>query len=584
MSLPHTPAAGLAGCPHDNMDYSRHRPSSHFIAPHSWANDPCGAVFVPESQEYIVCYQWNPGSTEGGNCAWGMARSKDLVVWEDCPPAIWNGTTYDRLGVFSGCIVSRLVDGQRVLYLFYTSVSTLPIHWSKPYLKGCETQSVAISTDLGKTWVKDDASNPLITRPPKGSATTGWRDPFVTKSMSLSTLLGVAHDTDFMMLASGERGCGPQLQLYKSKDLKTNKWEYVSTVLDVKMREPVAEGSNVKWGVNFECASFFTMNDNEYIIVGVEETEESSKHNGHYLLWLLGSFIKDDHGQPTFDIKAHGVLDHGVLYAAHIFRDEHERLIQLGWADETAKKEVVQKQGWAGCLGHPRELFAVCRPTDEVLKNLHEWHVNEAEGFMTTLGVRPAKQVDSLRPERPSVDDIKAIQSRNYEITATFSDVKGDEKFTFNVLESPNREESTSIIFDLEKKQLIVDRSRSSAAYLGTSTPDIGSLSLAPDEDLSIRIFVDTSIIEIFVNDRVALTSRVYPSLETSTGVSYNFGCFESRGITIQSWVGLTSAWPLRETGGGILPELFPVWEAKTELKASLVSTTVIPVAVGAGP
>jgi beta-fructofuranosidase len=94
-------------------------------------NDPCGAIYVPETQEYIFCYQWNPGVALGGNSAWGMAKSKDLVTWEDCSPALRNGTSYDSLGVFSGSITSKIIDGRRVLFLFYTSVSALPIHVSR---------------------------------------------------------------------------------------------------------------------------------------------------------------------------------------------------------------------------------------------------------------------------------------------------------------------------------------------------------------------------------------------------------------------------------------------------------------------
>jgi len=93
-------------------------------------NDPCGAIYVPETREYIVCYQWNPGTAEGGNTAWGMAKSRDLITWEDCAPALRNGTSYDQLGVFSGSITFSIVDGRRVLFLFYTSVSALPIHVS----------------------------------------------------------------------------------------------------------------------------------------------------------------------------------------------------------------------------------------------------------------------------------------------------------------------------------------------------------------------------------------------------------------------------------------------------------------------
>jgi beta-fructofuranosidase len=110
------------------MAFARFRPTSHFIAPHSWMNDPCGAIYVPETQEYIVCYQWNPGTPNGGNSAWGMAKSRDLVTWEDCSPALRKEESYDHLGVFSGSIISRIVDGRRVLFLFYTSISALPLH------------------------------------------------------------------------------------------------------------------------------------------------------------------------------------------------------------------------------------------------------------------------------------------------------------------------------------------------------------------------------------------------------------------------------------------------------------------------
>jgi beta-fructofuranosidase len=96
------------------MAFYRFRPTSHVIAPHSWSNDPCGAVYIPETKEYLFCYQWNPGTTQAENCAWGMAKSKDLITWEDCSPALRDGRSYDYLGVFSGSIVSRVMEGKRV--------------------------------------------------------------------------------------------------------------------------------------------------------------------------------------------------------------------------------------------------------------------------------------------------------------------------------------------------------------------------------------------------------------------------------------------------------------------------------------
>ncbi|KAG6003377.1 hypothetical protein E4U21_002093 [Claviceps maximensis] len=550
------------------MAYARYRPISHFIAPHSWSNDPCGAVYVPESQEYLFCYQWNPGTTDGGNCAWGMAKSKDMVTWADCLPALWNGTSYDSLGVFSGSITSRLVDGKRVLYLFYTSVSALPIHWSKPYIKGCETQSVAISTDLGKTWVRH-ASNPLIEEPPKAAATSGWRDPFVSPSASLSRLLGLPRDHEFMMISSGERGRGPQLHLYGSDDLSS--WAYISTVLDVPLHNIISDCSDLKWGMNFECASFFTIDETDYIIVGMEESEESTCHNAHYVMWVAGVFHLDEQGSPSFEIQSHGVLDHGILYAAHLFRDESDRLLQLGWADESAKKHIIQDQGWAGCLGHPRELTQVKRPMESCARAWPEWKVDETAGTMTTLGIRPAPQVDTLRAGASTAGpdalvSFKNLSSQNFELKAKFYNLTGGEKFAFQVLSSPDGQETTNLIFDLDTQTMTVDRSKSSLEHLGTNSPDSGHLRLLPGEHLDVRIFVDVSIIEVYVNDRFALTSRVYPSLDTSTRASYDFGAFDPKNIELEYWQTLKQAWPERGAGGAeILPELLP----KTRLETS---------------
>jgi beta-fructofuranosidase len=149
------------------------------------------------------------------------------------------------------------------------------------------------------------------------------------------------------MLASGERGHGSQLYLYQSNNL--HDWELVGTILDVKADSKISPCCNLKFGMNFECASFFSIGSNDYLTLGVEENQDSSRHNCHYALWFCGSLILDN-GKPNFVIKRHGLLDNGVSYAPHIFRDSKDRLIQLGWADETVKSHIVTRQGWAGCL------------------------------------------------------------------------------------------------------------------------------------------------------------------------------------------------------------------------------------------
>ncbi|OIW24782.1 Arabinanase/levansucrase/invertase [Coniochaeta ligniaria NRRL 30616] len=553
------------------MAFERFRPTAHFIAPHSWANDPCGAVYVPETKEYIVCYQWNPGTSEGGNCAWAMAKSRDLVTWEDCAPALQNGDLYDSHGVFSGSIVSRLIDGKRVLSLFYTSVSALPIHWSKPYIRGCESQSVAISTDFGITWSRYQ-HNPLLREPPKGAATTGWRDPFVSHWPSLSTLLELGQETNYMLIASGERDRGPELHVYMSHDLHDG-WEYVNVILDAKACSKISDDSELYYGMNFECASFFSLGKTDYILLGVEEPDDSKRHNAHYTLWLSGRLVLQD-GKPHFHVSGHGLADHGILYAPHIFRDCEDRLLQLGWADEAASKDVVKGQGWAGCLTYPRELFEISMPIDtEVVNNCHEWIVDEASREMRTLGIRPAPQLNALRSqESPSMlKDILGIQSTTYEVSATFSNLAGTEKFIFNIRQSPDSAELTTLIFDIGNGRITVDRSRSSLLNLGASTPDSGPLQLLPGEDLRVRLFVDVSLVEIYANDRFALTSRIYPSLETSVHASYDLGSFDERDVQFQCWEELKDAWPARKGGLNAFWELHPLRASGYKQEESVV-------------
>ncbi|KAK0122042.1 hypothetical protein ONS95_010306 [Cadophora gregata] len=526
------------------MAFNRFRPTSHFIPPHSWSNDPCGAVYIPETKEYRICYQWNPGTTQGGNSAWGMARSKDMVTWEDCSPALRNGTTYDRLGVFSGSIVSRIVDGRRVLFLFYTSVSAVPIHWSLPYLDGCESQSVAFSTDYGNSWQRYE-HNPLMTIPPKLEKTTGWRDPFVSKWEPMSQLLGVDSSTDYMLIASGERGRGPQLLLYQSNDLLD--WQPTCILLEAEANARITPTSELNFGMNFECASFFTIGERHYIIIGIEEDKTSKRHDGHALLWLSGT-LSLDNGKPKFSVTSHGQLDHGIAYAAHIFRDAEGRILQLGWANEAANRQIVKKQGWAGFLTHPKELYEISAPISRIEGDMDRWNINEKSGKMTTLGMRLAPQVSHLRQSAPftSLDSLRSVRSLNYEIVATFRNLSGSERFIFNVRESPSSAEVSKIIIDLANQRISIHRSRSSLENLGEINPDEGKFHLLPSEDLDVRVMVDNSIVEVFVNGRFAATSRLYPSLESSRGVSWDFGGFDEQNLEVRCWEGLRKAWPER--------------------------------------
>jgi len=55
-------------------------------------------------------------------------------------------------------------------------------------------------------------------------------------------------------------------------------------------------------------------------------------------------------------------------------------------------------------------------------------------------------------------------------------------------------------------------------------------------EPLKLRVFIDRSIVEVFVNGRQCLTTRVYPSREDSVGVSLRAAGRNARLIALDAW------------------------------------------------
>ncbi|MEE4465898.1 glycoside hydrolase family 32 protein, partial [Azotobacter chroococcum] len=117
-----------------------------------WMNDPNGLVY--HDGEYHLFYQYNPFGDTWGHMSWGHAVSPDLMHWEHLPVAI------SELGdemVFSGSVV---VDKHNTsgfgsrrnppMVAIYTS--------ARP---GSQAQSLAYSTDRGRTWTRY-AGNPVL--------------------------------------------------------------------------------------------------------------------------------------------------------------------------------------------------------------------------------------------------------------------------------------------------------------------------------------------------------------------------------------------------------------------------------------
>jgi beta-fructofuranosidase len=99
-----------------------------------------------------------------------------------------------------------------------------------------------------------------------------------------------------------------------------------------------------------------------------------------------------------------------------------------------------------------------------------------------------------------------------------------------NVLRSPQAEEQTSITFYNFDRKLSVwydtpgtislDGTRSSTnPDIWVRPPEQATLARG-DKPLRLRVFLDRSVVEVFVNEQLYLAMRVYPDRLDSTGIS----------------------------------------------------------------
>jgi beta-fructofuranosidase len=66
--------------------------------------------------------------------------------------------------------------------------------------------------------------------------------------------------------------------------------------------------------------------------------------------------------------------------------------------------------------------------------------------------------------------------------------------------------------------------------------PETAEFIMKKDEQINLRIFIDRSVVEVFVNGVQMVAARVYPGLENSSGVSIRSQGSECEIISLDAW------------------------------------------------
>lgn len=444
-----------------------HRPQYHFLPPANWMNDPNG--LIQWKGQYHLFYQYNPYGPVHSHIHWGHAVSPDLVHWTDLPVALTpTPGGFDAAGCWSGCAVNN--DG--VPTLLYTGVFP-------------QVVCLATSTDDLLSW-QSYSGNPVIKGPPEAIADrTGghFRDPFVWQEEGWW----------YMVMGSRIEGEGGIILLYRSSDLV--KWEYLQPLLtgDLHKDKPV-------WtGTMWECPNFLTFGEKRVLIFSIQATSSELL----YPLSFVGTYQDHQFTPQTEEIMAYG----GYFYAPQMMLDEQGRYLMWGWLKEGRGQSAFVEAGWAGAMSVP----IIVSLEDEAI-----------------LHLEPVPELEKLRQEYRHFENLEIIPEK----TNFLKDVSGDcleiiaefepdqfNKFEFKLLCSPDNEEQTRLIYQPAQKQIVIDRSRSSLNSAVDREETTVPVKLAPGEPLKVHIFLDRSVVEVFVNNRTYLASRIYPMRDDSKGI-----------------------------------------------------------------
>ncbi len=460
-----------------------YRPAFHFVFPEDDGRpgDPNGAFYA--NGRYHLMYLYN---RTGVGFVWGHASSKDLLHWRHHPDAIGPGEGDE--GCFSGgAFVDR--DGRAILSywgLWATRGICLAFSDDNQYERWTKSPAnpVIRSTESGLTETRDAAGQPLIygAADPSQVWAKDGRYYLLTGNLLVLNKLGRAPD------APPEQQ-GDRLYLFASDDLAT--WTYLHPFYD----------SRREWTDRSEddmCPSFLPLPrrpaggpaSDKHLLLFISHNKGCQYYIGTYDT-ANNRFLPEHHGRMTWADNAY--------FAPEALVDGKGRQIMWSWIFDDRPEPVWRASGWNGMYSLPRTLWL---------------------GEDGTLRLAPVAELKALRLQRqtrrrvavPADCDVvlPGFGTDLMELEVTFAPGAATQ-YGVKVCCADDGCEETAIYYDAAEHQLVCDTTRSGLDF-GRKVVEGGPLTLVAGEPLTLRIFVDRAIVEVFANDRQAVARTIYPT------------------------------------------------------------------------
>lgn len=442
---------------HEKARSSKYRQCFHIQSVTGLMNDPNGFVWF--NNLWHLFYQWCPWGAVHGLKHWYHIVSKDLVTWKNLGvcllPDRENG--YDNKGAYSGSAMP--IDDS--LYFFYTGNHRDP-DWTR--------HAYTCLAKLHKDGWVEKYPLPLFGENP--DYTEHQRDPKIIyrEELGLYYIIIGAQTKE-------KKGCA---LVYQSEDL-LHGWTFAGE-LKVKGFED--------FGDMWECPSVEHIGGRDVLLfcpqhLKIQGRGDSVNHNGYIMGnmdWKNLTFIPD--GQ--FHVLDFGFDSYAAACANNL--ENEDEAILIAWMGLPDVYYPTDEEDWAGCLTLPRQLTVrgrrlIQRPLPE-LKKLRE---------------------DKIVLEKNENGTYDLPEAAEMEADCRVGDVD------LNLFTHPDGSGGLKISYREADKTISIDRSGMDLRF---NEEQGESRSRILESGMShLRIFIDRSSVEIFVNDGDAVfTSRIFPT------------------------------------------------------------------------
>jgi len=450
------------------------RPHFHAMPMMGWTNETHGMFW--KDGKFHLFFQKNPNGPYMARLHWGHLVSTDLCGWEEVPIAIAPNTDYDIKGCWSGCIITDATITGGNSWIAYTGVDNgrATINFAQPQ-----------SSDF-ITWTKD-ARNPRINGRPAG-LTDDFRDPYFFRN----------GDKAYMIVGSSRNGIGvTTLHKFDANGNLDNTGDLFYAGFDANV-----------------CGSFFEMPNvtkigNKWLFTATPLGSSSGVRTVYWVgsIDANGHFIPDSSTPRTVELPGFAREGYGLL--SPTICQTGGKTIALGIVPDKLASLSNYEMGWAHAHSLPREW------------RLSEGGVLYQQPYSGLTALRKStaySKTDETLTGSKTITNV--VDGRQVEVEMSFAIKSGNTGVNLLVdggkaLRIYYEQAGNRLVVDMREVQRIVNDGGVFDGLYSSALPEPHSLG----DILKLHVYLDHSVLDVFVDDKWASSFRVFATSSAAKGV-----------------------------------------------------------------